>query len=48
MGMLQVVRKTLAEFDKEEVIRHIDQILDYYKSKLEELQEYKRAGRSTT
>jgi hypothetical protein len=37
IGFLQVVRKAIREYDKEEVIRHIDQILEYYKSKLAEL-----------
>lgn len=37
IGVLQAVRKALSEFDKEEVIRQVDQILDYYKTKLTEL-----------
>ena len=37
IGFLQAVRKALEEYDKEEVIRHLDQILEYYKSKLTEL-----------
>jgi hypothetical protein len=37
VNFLQAVRKALMEYDKEEVIRHLDQILEYYKSKLGEL-----------
>jgi hypothetical protein len=31
------VRRTLEEFDKETVIKQIDQLLNYYKGKLTEL-----------
>jgi hypothetical protein len=37
INFMQAVRKALEEYDKEEVIRHVDQILGYYKSKLTEL-----------
>ncbi len=37
IGFIEAVRKALEEYDKEEVVGHIDQILDYYKSKLAEL-----------
>lgn len=37
IGVLQAIRNTLEEYTKEEVINHIDQILNYYKQKLEEL-----------
>ena len=37
IGLLQAVRAALEKYDKEEVIRHIDLILEYYKSKLTEL-----------
>ncbi len=38
IGFLQAFRKALGEYDKEEIIEHVDQILDYYKSKLTEVQ----------
>jgi hypothetical protein len=44
IGFLQAVRKTLETCDKEEVIRHIDQILEYYKSKLVELPKIRNAS----
>lgn len=37
IGVLQAIRNTLEEYSKEEVIKHIDQILIYYKQKIEEL-----------
>lgn len=37
IGFLQAMRKALEEYDKKEVIKHVDQILDYYKGKLTEL-----------
>lgn len=37
IGVLQAVKRALEEFDKEEVVKQIDQILSYYRSKLEEL-----------
>jgi len=37
IGIMQVIKKALEEFDKETVIKQIDQILDYYKGKLAEL-----------
>lgn len=40
IGVLQAVRNVLEEFDKEEVIKQIDQILGYYKNKLTELSEH--------
>jgi len=40
IGVLEAIRRVLGEFDKEEVVRQLDQILDYYKSKLAELPKY--------
>ena len=37
VGFLQAVRKALEKYDKEVVIRHLDQILEYYKGKMTEL-----------
>jgi len=37
ISVLQAIRRVLGEFDKEEVIKQLDQILDYYESKLAEL-----------
>lgn len=37
VSVLQAIRNALEEFNKEEVIKHIDQILNYYKQRLEEL-----------
>lgn len=37
IGIMQVIKNTLEEFDKETVLKQIDQILDYYKLKLAEL-----------
>jgi hypothetical protein len=37
IGFIQAVRKALGEYSKEEVIKHLDLILGYYKSKLSEL-----------
>jgi hypothetical protein len=44
IGFLQAVRKALETYDKEEVIRHLDVILDYYKSKLTELPKVKNSS----
>lgn len=35
--VLQAVKRALEEFDKEEVIKQIDQILSYYRGKLDTL-----------
>ena len=37
ISFLQALRKALEKYDKEEVIRHLDLILEYYKNKLVEL-----------
>jgi hypothetical protein len=37
VSLIQAVRKALEEYDAETVKRHLDQILEYYKSKLTEL-----------
>ncbi len=37
VNVLQAIRNTLEEYTKEEVIKHIDQILNYYEQKIEEL-----------
>jgi len=37
IDFLQASRKALEEYNKEEAIRHIDHIIEYYKSKLTEL-----------
>jgi hypothetical protein len=37
IGIMRVIKKSLEEFDKETVIKQIDQILSYYKKKLAEL-----------
>jgi hypothetical protein len=37
IGIMRVIKKALEEFDKETVIKQIDQILNYYEEKLAEL-----------
>lgn len=44
ISVLEAIRRVLGEFDKEEVIRQLDQILDYYKSKLVELPKYEASS----
>ncbi len=43
IGVLQAIRKVLEEYSKEEVINHIDQILAYYKQKVDELPQMQKS-----
>lgn len=47
ISFIQAVRKALEEYNKEEVIRHLDHIVEYYKSKLTELPKSKNPSPMT-
>ncbi len=43
VSVLQAIRNTLEEYSKEDVIKYIDQIINYYKQKVEELPEIQKS-----